>query len=299
MWKPMLLMLLPAVLLASESASAAPLRILYLTKSEGFEHGPVHQQDGQPSHSDKWLTQIAESIGATIVCTKDASEVNAEALKNYDVVIFYTQGDLRNMGDKDQGRVMGENGVTELLDWVKAGGGFIAIHAGTDSFRSGKDGEPTPYTQMVGGEFRGHGPQFKGTLKVVDASHPIMSGQPAEWTVMEEWYLHRNFNTASLHVLATLDPGSAGRRIKDYDLPEIPMVWCSAYGSGRVFVNAMGHREDVWDHENFRNTLVNGIQWVGGAGEAMAAPNFAQAISDELDPATGARKADGPAAEGK
>lgn len=291
MWKVMLMILAPAALVASQTAGAAPLRILYLTKSEGFEHGPVHQPDGQPSHSEKWLAQIAESIGATFMGTKNASEINTESLKGYDVVIFYTQGDLKNPGDKDQGRVMGENGVTELLDWVKAGGGFIAIHSGTDSFRSGKDGEPTPYTEMVGGEFRGHGPQFKGTLKVVDPAHPIMAGQPAEWEVLEEWYLHRNFNVGAMHVLATLDPGPAGRRIKEYDLPEIPMVWCSSYGAGRVFVNAMGHREDVWDHENFRNTLVNGIRWVSGEGEAMTEPNFAQVISDVLDPASGARKA--------
>ncbi|HNR30594.1 MAG TPA: ThuA domain-containing protein [Candidatus Hydrogenedentes bacterium] len=297
MWKVTVMMVLPVILTASLAAGAAPLRILYITKSEGFEHSPVSEPDGRTSHSEMWLARIAEEIGATLRSTKNAVEVNAENLKNYDVVIFYTQGDLTKIGEKDAGEPMAATGVEELLAWVKAGGGFVAIHSGTDSFRSGKDGEPTPYTEMVGGEFRTHGPQFKGTLKVVDPAHPIMAGQPAEWEVMEEWYLHRNFNAKTMRVLATLDPGRAGRRVKGYDLPDIPMVWCSTYGEGRVFVNAMGHREDVWDHEHFRSTLVNGIKWAAGAGGALADPNFGEVISDELDPATGARRTEASSTE--
>lgn len=278
------------MLTAVNVAVAQPVRILYINKSEGFEHSPVHQENGAPSYSENILNKLVQAMGGTLTTSKDAALVNAENLKNYDVVIFYTQGDLTKPGEKDAGKPMVEANVQELLDWVKAGGGFIALHAGTDSFRSGKDGEPTPYTKMVGGEFRTHGPQFKGTLKTVDAAHPIMAGQPAEWKVMEEWYLHRNFNTETMHVLAVLDPGLASKVAPDYNCATIPMIWCSVYGEGRVFVNAMGHREDVWDHENYQNTLVNGIKWVNGEGEALADPNFTKVILPELDPATGTKK---------
>lgn len=281
---------LAGIMLVGQLAAGQPLRVLYIHKSEGFEHSPVHQEDGQASHSEKTLAKLIQDMGGTLTMSKDASLVSAENLKNYDVVVFYTQGDLTKMGEKDQGEPMAATGVQELLDWVKGGGGFIALHSGTDSFRSGKDGEPTPYTEMVGGEFRGHGPQFKGTLKVVDGNHPIMAGQPAEWAVMEEWYLHKNFNTATMHVLAVLDPGRAGEIAPAYDVPTIPLIWCSIYGEGRVFVNGMGHREDVWDHENYQMTLVNGLKWVKGEGEAMAEPNFEKAVVPELDPASGAKR---------
>lgn len=289
MGKMLICAALAGIVLAGQAA-AVPLRVLYIHKSEGFEHGPVHQENGQPSHSEKILSKLIQDMGGTLTSSKDAALVNAEDLKNYDVVIFYTQGDLTQMGEKDQGKPMSATGVDELLAWVKAGGGFIALHAGTDSFRSGKDGEPTPYTQMVGGEFRGHGPQFKGTLKVVDPEHPIMAGQPAEWAVMEEWYLHKNFNAATMHILAILDPGRASEIAPAYDNPTIPLIWCSTYGEGRVFVNGMGHREDVWDHENYQKTLVNGLKWVSGEGDANAEPNFDEVIVPELDPASGAMK---------
>ena len=282
--------LLAGWLLAGQVVLAEPLRVLYINKSEGFEHSPVHQENGAPSYSDNILRKLIEEMGGALTSSKDAALVNAENLKNYDVVIFYTQGDLTKMGEKDQGQPMPATGVQELLDWVKGGGGFMALHAGTDSFRSGVDGEPTPYTQMVGGEFRTHGPQFKGTLRIVDTAHPIVAGVPAEWEVMEEWYLHRNFNTASMHVLAVLDPGKAIKLVPGYDLPTIPMLWCSTYGQGRVFVNGMGHREDVWDHENYQKTLVNGLKWLNGEGEALVEPNFEKVVVPELDPTTGARK---------
>ena len=274
--------------MAAHAADDAPLRILYVTKSEGFEHGPVAEVDGQPSLSQKILEQLASKNGWEVTTTKDASQVNADDLANYDVVAFYTQGDLRNLGTKDEGEPMTEQGLQDLLAWVQQGGGFVAIHSGTDSFRSDStDEKPADYIAMVGGEFRGHGPQFVGKLKVVDPNHPIAAGQPEVWKVNEEWYLFRHFNAENIHVIATLDPGRARRAIEAYDLPDLPMVWIAGYGDGRVYVNGMGHRDDVWESDNFQNWLVNGIEWASGKGEAMATPNYAEQISADLDPRTG------------
>jgi type 1 glutamine amidotransferase len=272
---------------ARAAAEDAPLRVLYVTKSEGFEHGPVAEIDGQPSHSQKIFDELASKHGWTLTTTKDAALVNAENLANYDVVMFYTQGDITQMGTKDQGKPMAPEGVQELLTWIENGGGFVAIHAGTDSFRTGDAETPSDYIAMVGGEFRTHGPQFVGSLKVVSPGHPVAAGQPEDWTVNEEWYLWRHLNAANMHVVATVDPGRARRALEDYDLPDYPMVWVSSHGKGRVYVNGMGHREDVWDHENFQNWLVNGIHWAAGQGEAMTTPNYHEHISADIDPRTG------------
>ena len=286
----------------SITASAAePTRILYLSKSEGFEHSVVHQKDGAPSHTDTIIGELVKAAGATLDCTKDASAVNAENLKNYDIVIFYTQGDIRNKGGKDDGAPIGPNGEQELLAWVKAGGGFIAYHSGTDTFHSPPKGPVSPYLDMVGGEFRGHGGQFKGTLKVVDPKHPTMANIPDDWYIRDEWYLFKNFNTKTTHVLALLDPGKERGRQATYNIPSYPMIWCCTYGNGRVYVNGMGHREDVWEHETFKKGIVDAIQWVRGDGPAMAGPNFTDAVPRELDPVTGAakKKADGSGSESK
>ncbi|MFP4501202.1 MAG: ThuA domain-containing protein [Candidatus Hydrogenedentota bacterium] len=290
----MTILLITFVLLVAVGAVAdEPLRILYVTKSEGFEHGPVAEKDGQASYSAKVFDELAGEHNWEVTVTKDAAKVNAENLADYDIVMFYTQGDLTKMGSKDEGKPMAENGSQELIDWVKAGGGFVAIHSGTDTFKSTGDA-PSDYIAMVGGEFRGHGPQFKGTLKVVSPGHPIAAEQPETWYVMEEWYLFRHLDAENMHVLAVVDPGKMGNINDAYDLPDYPMVWCSAYGDGRVYVNGMGHREDVWDSENFQNWLVNGIQWAAGEDEAQAEPNFEEVISDTLDPESGQGK---PASE--
>ena len=47
-------------------------------------------------------------------------------LKNFDVVVFYTTEDLTKPGKVDT-PPMGPNGMQDLLDWVKAGGGFMGL----------------------------------------------------------------------------------------------------------------------------------------------------------------------------
>lgn len=277
---------------AGAAAAQEPLRILYLTKSEGFEHSPIAEPDGQPSYSQKIFDALAKTHGWEVTTTKEAALVNAENLANYDVVMFYTQGDLTQMGNKDTGAPMTADGLQALLAWVEAGGGFVAIHSGTDSFRTGDAETPSDFIAMVGGEFRGHGPQFRGTLKVVSPGHPIAAGQAEAWRVMEEWYLFRHLNADTMHVLAVLDPGRVRNADERYDLPDIPMIWCSNHGSGRVYVNGMGHREDVWDSGEFQNWMVNGIHWAGGRIDGPADPNFREVIDPNLDPRTGERKPD-------
>jgi hypothetical protein len=55
-------------------AAAARLKkpkILYFTRSRGFEHSPVHREGDQLSHSEKVLKEVGEREGIEVVCTKD------------------------------------------------------------------------------------------------------------------------------------------------------------------------------------------------------------------------------------
>jgi type 1 glutamine amidotransferase len=266
-----------AVLLFAAGSIAEPVRVLFLSKSSGFEHSVIKQENGQPSYADKVLQGLAEKAGATITCTKDASLINAENLKNYDVVMFYTTGDLTEPGT-DGTPPMAKTGPAELLAWVQGGGGFVGLHCATDTFHS-TDGEPVNgYTEMVCANFLAHGRQFEGTLKHVDPKHPTLQGIEDGWTKLEEWYIFKNINTEKMHVLSLLDPSSEAKRDKRYDIPNYPVIWCREYGTGRVFYNAMGHREDVWDHPMFQQNIIDAIHWADGKGEAQAAPNYAETV---------------------
>jgi len=261
-----------------------PLNVLFLNKSSGFQHSVITRQGDSLSHAERIMKDVVEGIGGTVTNTKDAKLVNAENLKNYDVVVFYTTGDLTQPGF-DRMTPMAETGPQELLDWIAAGGGFVGYHCATDTFHS-KGDEVSPYIEMVGGEFAGHGPQFFGNVVKVSKDHPTVAAMEDTWKIKDEWYYFRNLNTEDMHVLALLDVGRTAARKLGEDHPPYaggpyPIVWCRAYGEGRVFYNAMGHREDVWDNETFQASLEDALTWAAGQGDGLAEPNYAEVMEAE------------------
>lgn len=264
----------------SEDAAPEGPRVLFLNKSAGFEHSVVVPDGDKPSLTTIVLTDIVGKMGGTITATKDASTINAENLKNYDLVIFYTTGDLTEAGT-DGTTPMGEDGLTELFDWIKAGGGFMGLHSASDTFHSVGD-TPSDYISMVGGEFAFHGAQFFGTLRVVDPKHPAIPHFEDGWKIKDEWYFHTNLNKENMHVLVLLDAGKMREKDERYNTPDYPVVWCSSNGDGRVFYNAMGHREDVWENPAFQTVVEDSINWTIGKGEAMTEPNYTEVVPTEL-----------------
>jgi uncharacterized protein len=264
--------LLVGVVAGSAVSEDTPaVRVLLLTKSSGFQHSVIVPDESGTSHVERIMKPIIEEMGGTIVCTKDASLVNAESLANYDVVVFYTSGVLTEVGE-DGNPAMTEQGLEDLFTWIRNGGGFIGFHSATDSFRG--DGKtPTPYIEMIGGEFVSHGRQFRGTIKKVSADHPAAASLPESWTLADEWYLFRLLNTKTMHVIALLEIGKERDRQKMYNIPDYPMIWCSAFGEGRVLYNGMGHREDVWEHDTFKALIKEHLLWAKGEGALNAEPN--------------------------
>lgn len=277
-----LLAVLLSVVALAWGQTPAKLRVLYLTKSSGFEHSVVKREGDQPAYSERIMSEIVRKMGGTLTITKDASQINAENLRNLDVVIFYTSGDLTDPGT-DQQPVIGPNGVSDLLAWIEGGGGFIGFHSANDSFHS-PEGSVSSYIEMLGGEFKTHGPQFEGILRVVSPDHPAIAHLPDGWSLQDEWYLFVNLNKEKMHILALLDPGEAGRKIDLYNIPSYPIIWCRTYGKGRTLYNALGHREDVWDSSIFQQVVADNIKWARGGGAAAADPNYALVAPAEIEP---------------
>ena len=269
-------------------ATADAQRILFLSKSSGFEHTVIKARDDGGNDVADVLGALAEQNGATkFTATKDASLINAENLADYDLVIFYTSGDLTEAGgDKSKGifagdgnTPMGKDGLSDLIQWVEDGGAFLGFHCASDTFHSSND-DPSEYVKFLGGEFRVHGAQFTGTIRTVDADHPAMAGFPQDWEIKDEWYLFKNLNKDRIHVLAVLDAGDEREKQEMYDTPAYPVVWCRTVGEGRVYFNAMGHREDVWANEQFQQTVVAAAGWALGEGDADADPNYSDVVEE-------------------
>lgn len=275
-----------AFLLSALSAAAAPLRVLFFTKSSGFEHSVIKQTDGQPSYAEKILAQLGPKHDMVFTVSKDGSLFTPEYLAQFDVLLFYTSGDLTSTGN-DRYPGITTAGLSALFDFVANGGGFVGLHACSDTFHTMERGggnnprrlqryrnngaAADPFVRMLGGEFIRHGPQQVATATITDRKFPGFDGFGDALKVNEEWYTLKDF-MPDLRVLLVLQ--TAGMEGGDYARPPFPLAWARPHGKGRVAYNAMGHREDVWDSAYFQSMLAGMLKWAGQRAEADVTPNL-------------------------
>lgn len=258
------------------AAHAQVLNVLLVTKSSGFEHEVVRRDNDELSVVERGALSLAERYGAHVNATKDASYITRENLANYDVVVFYTSGNLFARGT-DGHPPMTEAGLQALGEWIENGGGFVGLHSATDTFRG--SGAPPEYGEALGGQFAWHGPNFEGVVRIVDRPHFAVASIPTAWEVYDEWYVFENINRDNIRVLAVLDPPEEVRADHPrYDTPELPIIWVRSYGNGRVYYNAMGHVPELFEDRTFQMALVDAVTWASGEGPARTTPNYYEVI---------------------
>lgn len=250
--------LLAGIILVPVGAPAAPpqaKRALVVTTTAGFRHSSI------PT-AEKVIAELAKSSGeftveyarletgtaefkrpdgkpdrAKILAalkTILAEKMSPEALRKYDAVIFAnTTGDLP-LPDPQA-----------FLDWIKEGHAFIGMHAATDTFPGFQ-----PYTEMIGGHFRTHGPQVEVNIINQDPECPACRHLGGTWTVYDEIYQLKDFDGSKVHRLLSLNElmlNANDIKNKKATPGDYPVAWCKEYGKGRVFYTSLGHREDIWD----------------------------------------------------
>jgi len=270
---------------------AAPQRkrVLFLTKSSGFQHSVIARDRNNPEKL-AWLETIMVEFGKwngfDVTCTKDASLFNDPAtLDKYDVFMFYTTGDLtRDSGDGGKG--MSFEGKENFLKAIENGKGFVGIHSAPDTFHSVKRYDPVrpadapdvdPYIRMIGGEFLTHQSQQKATMKMVSPSFPGLESLKS-FSMVDEWYVNNN-TAPDLHAILVQDTGTMGRngnREKAYNRPPYAATWARMQGKGRVFYTSMGHREDVCANPVFLQVMLAGLNWASGRTQFDPTPNMQQ-----------------------
>ena len=292
----------PAITLAlglglSLSLHAAPThRLLFFSKSSGFEHDVISWKKGQPSFAEKIFTELGAKHSWEFVFSKDGSKFSPEYLAGFDAVIFYTTGNLLTTGT-DKQPAMTPAGKQALFDYIKGGKGFIGLHCASDTFHTtGTPGrcldatkDEDAYICTVGGEFITHGAQQVATNKVIDPKFPGFETAGDQFTFAEEWYALKNFNP-DLHALTVIK--TEGMDGEPYHRSDYPTTWARAEGKGRVYYSALGHREDVWTNPTFQNILVGAIRWTTGDVDAVIPPNLKTAAPDVVTnpPAEAVRK---------
>ena len=272
-------------------AKTSEYRILLYTRTAGPRHanlGPALPPGMDPPLADanavhKGMLRLAEQNGWKLDYTEDLAQMTR--LDGYNAVVFFSTS--RDTLDDDA--------KTALRQYMRAGGGFVAIHNAFGTMYN------WPYYEglLGGANYYDHGPHRTGDVVVVDRKDASTKALPARFGFKDEWYNLVPFPTR-VRFLATVDekswtevvpagsgayPGGAmPRRPPGQRLPSVvgkhpghgdfhPVAWCQYYDGGKAWVTTLGHDAAVFDADNaafpgaleFQKLITGGIKSVMGA----------------------------------
>lgn len=252
-------------------AAGPTKKVLFFTKSSGFQHSAIARQGDALGHAEKILRDLGGQHGFEVTCSKDGRMFDPDRIGQWDAFVFYTTGDLTKEGTDKQPPIS-EDGLKAFFERIESGkAGFVGVHSATDTFGVHRKMDcDDPYIKMIGGHFNGHGAQQEAELNVTDPNFPGAKDIPLTFKITDEWYSQK-CQTDDLHVI--IKHNTKGMRGADYQRPDFPQTWAKSYGDGRVFYTSMGHREDVWDNPLYQGLVLGGLSWASGKVEAEVRPN--------------------------
>lgn len=228
--------------------SKAKPRLLLFEKINGFKDTP------SVNAANAAFRAIAERKGWAFASTDKGGAFNAKTLKQFDAVIWNNiSGDVLTVSQRKA-----------FQDYLKNGGGFLAVH--------GSAGDPVYFWDwypdtLIGARFSGHpmNPQFQEARVVVNTAHPLAKVLPGEWRMTDEWYSFRtNPRVAGANVLLTLDertykPDGMGQNLRMGD--DHPIAWTNCIGKGRMFYSAIGHMPETYSQPQHVALLEAAVDW--------------------------------------
>lgn len=237
--------------LGSEAAGASPpkrLRVLILS--------------GQNNHDWKSTTPLLKEIleaSGRFACdvTENPAVCTTDSLAGYDVLV----SNWTNFPSKE--RAWGPPAEKAILDFVRAGKGFVVFHAGSSQFYDWPD-----FFALTGsrwGTSTGHGPIHTFKVSMADPRHPITRGLKDFWITDELW--HRAEKYPAIHVLckafSAVDKGGSGE-------DETVALW-TQFGKGRGFNLVLGHYTVAMRNAGWRTLMLRGTEWAA-TGRVTIAP---------------------------
>jgi type 1 glutamine amidotransferase len=240
-----LLLLSVLGLFASAIAHAEQFNALLFSKTAGWHHESILE-------GVKAIRNLGALHDFTVFWTEDASRVfNDKELKKYQVVIFLsTTGDALNAEQQ-----------AAFERYIKAGGGFVGIHAAADT-----EYDWPWYTKMVGHMFHIHPAVQTATIEVVNPNFPGMDRFAKRFLATEEWYQYDAPRTKLNYLLSvdekTYKPyakwgAKEGKGMGDFH----PIAWYHEYDGGRAFYTGLGHLPATFTDTNFLHHVYGGIYW--------------------------------------
>lgn len=243
-----------------EAETLGKAKVLFVTQSVGYRHKSVTRAEGKLSTAELAMRQLSQQTGLFhLYPTQDvATDFVRGKLDDYDIVMFYTTGDLP---------IAGKDLDYFFNTWLKQKGhGFIGFHSAADTYK-----EYQPYWEMIGGTFNGHpwNSNTTVTISVHDPEHPAMVPLESEFSISDEIYWYKNWQPEKVRVLMSLNMAKCDPKKSTH----VPVAWVKEWGDGKVFFNNLGHNATTWTDQRFLKSTRGAIRWILGLEEGDATPN--------------------------
>ena len=246
-------------------------RILIWSRTPGPRHAhlgtPLGPGLNPPLNADNVaqaaLKSWAEERGIAVDYTEDLASFSR--LNNYQAVVFLSS-------NRD---TLDDTAQTNLLQYVRRGGGFVGIH---NAF--GAEYHWPWYEGLLGGaNFYDHAPHRDGTVETIDGDDASTSFMPSEWAFKDEWYNLEPY-PSYVNVLLEVDEATSlnGR---DSGHPghgaEHAISWCHYYDGGRAWLTTLGHDPAAWsdaamvNDDLFKQHVMEGLESTMGIKPFCAA----------------------------
>ncbi|MEE9362178.1 MAG: ThuA domain-containing protein [Cellulophaga sp.] len=229
-------------------------KVLVFSKTVEFRHGAIEA-------GIEAIKKIGLENGFKVVTTEDAAYIVEDSLINYSSVIFLnTTGDILNYEQQ-----------ADFERYIQAGGGFLGIHAATDT-----EYDWPWYNKLVGAYFEGHPSIQEATLRIMDNSHISTKHLDSIWVKSDEWYNFKEINPA-INVLLEIDETSyeGGTNGAHH-----PISWYHDYDGGQSFYIEMGHTKETYGNPLFLKHLLGGIIYTIGKNSL----DYSKVKSDRVPP---------------
>jgi type 1 glutamine amidotransferase len=203
-------------------------------------HSPVYIRDNlAPAF-------LRENIPVTFIENHEA--LTAEALKNFDLLVFLKDGMIWPNGYEPNSQVLWMTGEQQqaIWDFVHNGGAFLALHNSHGIYPEGG-----LYYKLFGGDYGGHPPPETFTIRIENKNHPITQGvedfETFDEQHMSKYYLDRE------HLLL--------RNISKAN-KSAPAGWWRELGKGRFVYLAPGHTPEALGHPMMQRLIRNSMRWL-------------------------------------
>ncbi|QBG48820.1 hypothetical protein EGM51_15950 [Verrucomicrobia bacterium S94] len=208
---------------------------------------------GANNHNWKKTTPVLEAVleesgRFDVDVVTDPEKLTPAFLADYDVLLSNW-----NAFGKNKPASWSEELKKAYVDFVRNGGGHVAVHAGSSSFYDWEDYQKICLATWKGGT--GHKKPHEFEVRIAKPDHPAVRGLENFTTTDELWF--KPFVQPGVTVLA--------ESFSQYTGNWEPAALAGEFGKGRCFTLLLGH--DDWfinNSDGFKKLLVRGTAWTAG-----------------------------------